>query len=120
LFLFCFCVLATGSKAQTTPSREYIRLGTRVIAIEVPIPPVAAPTFSPSGGNYRRAQTVTISTSTAGATIRYTLDGSTPTETNGTVGTSVKISNSETLKAIAYESGRTDSPVTSANYTIGK
>jgi hypothetical protein len=120
LFLFCFCVLATGSKAQTTPSREYIRLGTRVIAIEVPIPSVAAPTFSPAGANYRRAQTVTISTSTAGATIRYTLDGSTPTETNGTVGTSVKISNSETLKAIAYKSSMTDSPVTSANYTIGK
>jgi hypothetical protein len=120
LFLFCFCVLATGSTAQTTPSREYIRLGTRVIAIEVPTPAVVAPTFSPAGGTYRRAQTVTITTSTAGATIRYTLDGSTPTETNGTVGTSVKISNSETLKAIAYESGRTDSPVTSANYTIGK
>lgn len=120
LFLFGFCVLATVSRAQTTPSREYIRLGTRVIAIEVPMPAVAAPTFSPAGGTYKGRQTVRISTSTAGATIRYTLDGTTPTESHGTVGTSVSISNSTTLKALAYKSGMTDSTVTSANYTITK
>jgi hypothetical protein len=67
LFLFCFCVLATVTRAQTTPSREYIHMGTRVIAIEVPTPAVAAPTFSPLGGNYKGRQTVTISTSTAGS-----------------------------------------------------
>jgi hypothetical protein len=91
-------------------------VGTWVIAIEVPTPAVAAPTFSPGGGNYSAPQTVTISTSTAGATIRYILDGTTPTESNGT---SVSISSSNTLKAIAYKSGMTDSTVTSANYTIG-
>jgi hypothetical protein len=100
------------------PSREYIRLGTRVIAIENIPPAVAAPTFSPAGGNYNVAQTVTISTSTAGATIRYTLDGTTPTETNGTVGTSVTVSSTATLRAIAYENGMTDSAVSSANYVI--
>jgi Chitobiase/beta-hexosaminidase C-terminal domain len=83
-------------------------------------PTLGAPTFSPAGGNYKARQTVTISPSTAGATIRYTLDGTTPTETNGTVGTSVSISSSTTLKAIAYKSGMTDSTVTFANYTIGK
>lgn len=88
LFLVCFCVLATGTKAQTTPSREYIHLGTRVIASENIPPAVAAPTFSPAGGNYNVAQTVAITTSTAPATIRCIPDGTTPTETNGTVGTS--------------------------------
>lgn len=48
---------------------------------------------------------------TARATIRYTLDGSTPTETKGAVGTSVAIGSSKTLKAIAYKSGMTDSNV---------
>ncbi|HSY18057.1 MAG TPA: discoidin domain-containing protein, partial [Candidatus Acidoferrales bacterium] len=80
---------------------------------------VAAPTFSPAGGTYTSAQAVTISTATGGASIRYTIDGSTPTETAGTLYSSpVNISATTTLKAIAYESGMTDSSVTSATYTI--
>jgi hypothetical protein len=81
---------------------------------------VAAPAFSPAGGSYTSAQTVTISDSTSGATIHYTTDGSTPSETNGTIYAGpVNVSSSETLTAIAYESGFTDSAVTSAAYTIG-
>ena len=45
----------------------------------------ATPTFNPAAGAYGPAQSVTISTSTGGATIRYTTDGSTPSETAGTV-----------------------------------
>jgi hypothetical protein len=48
-------------------------------------PLVAAPLFSPAPGIYMDPQDVTISTTTPGATIRYTTDGSTPTTTNGTV-----------------------------------
>lgn len=80
---------------------------------------VAAPQFSPGGGSYSSTQNVTISTSTTGATIRYTIDGSTPSQSNGTVysGT-VAIAASTTLKAVAYKSGMTDSSVTMAGYTI--
>ena len=45
----------------------------------------AAPTFSPAAGTYIGNQSVTISTTTSGATIRYTTDGTTPSETVGTV-----------------------------------
>jgi poly(beta-D-mannuronate) lyase len=80
---------------------------------------VAAPSFSPGGGTYTSAQNVTISTSTSGATIRYTTNGTTPTSSVGTVYSApVSISVTSTLKAIAYKSGMTDSPVTSATYTI--
>ena len=80
---------------------------------------VAAPTFSPGAGSYGPAQSVTISTTTGGATMRYTTDGSTPSETAGTVYSSpVNISSTCTLKAIAYKSGMTDSSVTSGVYTI--
>jgi hypothetical protein len=83
-------------------------------------PQVAAPTFSPGGGSYSTAQTVTISSTTSGASIRYTTDGSTPTSTTGTLYSGpVTISVTTTLKAIAYASGMTDSTVTSATYTIG-
>ena len=83
-------------------------------------PQVTAPTFSPPAGTYTSAQTVTISTTTSGASIRYTTDGSTPSETAGTVYSSpVNISITTTLKAIAFETGMTDSTVTTGIYTIG-
>ena len=78
------------------------------------IVPAAAPVFSPSP----TGQTVTMDSVTSGALIRYTTDGSTPTETNGTLYTGpVSITAPTTLKAVAYESGLSDSAVTSA--TIG-
>ena len=42
----------------------------------------ATPTFSPAGGTYGSAQAVTISDTTAGATIHYTTDGSNPNATS--------------------------------------
>ncbi len=83
------------------------------------LPPAAAPTLSPVAGTYTSAQTVTITSATSGASIRYTTDGSAPTETNGTLYSSaVTISSTTTLKAIAYKSGFTDSTVTTGVYTI--
>ncbi len=79
----------------------------------------AAPTFNPPAGTYPSAQSVTITTTTSGATIRYTTDGSTPSESSGTVYSgAVPISVNTTLKAIAYLSGMADSPVTSGVYDI--
>ena len=78
-----------------------------------------APTFSPVAGTYTTAQSVTISSTTAGASIRYTTDGSTPTSTTGTLYTvPVAISASATLKAIAYKTGMGNSTVTSGAYVI--
>lgn len=80
---------------------------------------VATPLFSPGGDTYSTAQTVAISTTTPGATIRYTTNGTTPTETVGTIYSgAIYVSGSMTIKAVAYESGWTDSAVNSAIYTI--
>ncbi len=81
---------------------------------------VAAPTFSVPGGTFSAAQNVSIDTTTSGASIRYTTDGSTPSETAGALysGTPIAIDGTTTLNAIAYEAGMIDSSVTSANYVI--
>ncbi|HTB79391.1 MAG TPA: chitobiase/beta-hexosaminidase C-terminal domain-containing protein [Opitutaceae bacterium] len=82
-------------------------------------PPAGAPNFSPVGGTYSTAQSVTITSSTSGASIRYTTDGSTPSETAGTLYSGpVSISATSTLQALAFASGFTDSTVSSATYTI--
>ncbi|MGA3006409.1 MAG: chitobiase/beta-hexosaminidase C-terminal domain-containing protein, partial [Opitutaceae bacterium] len=92
-------------------------VGTAAYTINIPV--AATPTFSPVAGTYTAAQSVTITSSTGGASINYTTDGSTPTETHGTAYTTpVSIGSTATLKAIAYETGFTDSSVGSATYTI--
>ena len=67
---------------------------------------VANPAFSLSGGEsnvYTTAQSVEITSATAGAIIRYTADGTTPSKTNGTLYTgALNISQTTTIKAIAY------------------
>ena len=41
--------------------------------------PVSAPTMTPAGGAYAASQSVSLSSSTVGAAIYYTTEGSTPT-----------------------------------------
>jgi hypothetical protein len=113
---------AIGFKSGDTDST----VGTAAYTISQP--QVATPTFNPPAGSYSSAQTVVISTTTSGASIAYTTDGSTPTESGGTVthgtllanGGSVSVASSETLKAIGFKSGDTDSTVGTAAYTIGQ
>lgn len=79
----------------------------------------ATPTFSPGTGTYTEAQNVTISTTTSGASIYYTTDGTTPSATNGTLYTgAINVSSTTTIKAIAVKTGNNDSQVAEATYTI--
>ncbi len=86
----------------------------------------SAPTFSPVGGTYSSTQSVTLSSSSSGAVICYTTNGTTPV-TNGTSGcttgtlysVAISVSTSETVKAVAGGTGYADSSVASAAYTIG-
>jgi regulation of enolase protein 1 (concanavalin A-like superfamily) len=80
---------------------------------------VADPAFTPAAGTYNTAQAVAISTATSGATVRYTVDGSEPTPTNGsTYSSPVNIAANTTLKAYALKSGMTDSAVVTGGYVI--
>jgi hypothetical protein len=85
------------------------------------------PTLIPSDAtNATMSVRVTIKTATAGAYLRYTLDGSTPTggsSGNGTLieAASGKVSftvgpREKALKAIAYKEGLADSPIAVGTY----
>jgi len=80
--------------------------------------PVATPTFSPAAGAVLSGTTVTISTTTAGATIRYTTDGTDPTSSSTQYSAPIAITAAVTIKAVATASGFADSAVGSATYTI--
>src|SRR6266699_3917489 len=79
---------------------------------------VATPAFSPGGGTYTGSVTVTISDATSGATIHYTIDGSTPTTSSPVYGGALTFTQTTTLNAMAAASGMTDSGVASATYTV--
>jgi hypothetical protein len=60
-----------------------------------------APTFYPPAMAYNAAQTVSISCATPGVSIRYTIDGTTPTSSSGTVYSApITLSSNVTLKAM--------------------
>jgi hypothetical protein len=81
-------------------------------------PGVSAPTFSPAAGTYAAAQVVTISDSTAGTTIYYTANGTTPTASSTKYTGAITVSATETVQAIAIKTGSNNSPVATAAYTI--
>ena len=79
----------------------------------------ATPTFSPAGGTYSAAQTVTLSDSTTGAAIYYTTDGSTPTNTSTPYSKPFTVSATTTVNAIAADPPNyLNSTVATATYTI--
>jgi len=82
--------------------------------------PVGAPEFSPAAEPIKEVTQVSLSSSTAGAWFRYTLDGTPPTRTNGYVYCGVISARpGMTIKAMAYKSGMADSPITEITYPDG-
>jgi Malectin domain/Legume lectin domain/Chitobiase/beta-hexosaminidase C-terminal domain len=76
------------------------------------------PAFTPPPGEYSGTQSISISTTTTGATIYYTTDGSTPTTSSTRYTGPVAVSSSITLKAIATAPNFTNSLVASGDYVI--
>lgn len=82
---------------------------------------VAAPEILPGTGFYYNNKDVTITTTTDGAKIIYTTDGTEPSENNGTVYTKpfTLEAGQHTVKAIAIKQGKTNSYVTSEVISVG-
>jgi len=78
------------------------------------------PYFEPPAGSYSGVQQVAIGSNTDGATIRYTVDGTTPGSGSPVLasGSRISVSSTGTLKAYAVKSGLTDSDAATAAYTI--
>ena len=74
-------------------------------------------TFSPGSGEVTSGTSVTLSTTTEGASIYYTTDGTTPTSTSTLYNSPIVITASTTLKAVAIMNG-VSGLVSSAAYTV--
>jgi hypothetical protein len=118
--------------------KEKINLSFAVIAAIIAMPILqscasttgtqcAKPTLTPSDATRATTSvTVRIATKTAGAYLRYTLDGSTPTGGSSGNGTQIEAASGKvsfrvgprekTLKAITYKPGLADSSITEGTY----
>ena len=81
-------------------------------------PTCVQPTFSVAAGAYTSAQNVTISTTTNGATIYYTTDGTDPTTSSNVYSSAISVSSTTTIKAMAVKNGYDNSSIASATYAI--
>jgi alpha-tubulin suppressor-like RCC1 family protein len=76
------------------------------------------PTLTPGAGFYGASQSVSIATTTSGATLRYTTDGTEPTSSSSSYSSAITIANTSTVKARAYKTGWTSSETGYASYSI--
>lgn len=97
------------------------------IQVRTALVPAGAPVFGVAPGSYNASQNVSLTSSTAGAIICYTVDlatpacNATPVCTTGTQianGNTVSVGSNLTLKAIACKLNKLDTAVISGNYVI--
>ena len=117
--------LVTGNAAGTadivvTTQQKGFQATCKVTVTEAPLgSTVAAPSFSLNGGTYAQSQTVTLQSDTAGASFKYTTDGSDPkTSPTAVEGNSVFVSMPITIKAYAFSGSAYSEVSTSFAYTI--
>ena len=106
-------------KASATATAKYNKPNDATYTLTVnPAPDgVGTPTFSLATGSYYYGTTFTISSANS-SKIYYTTDGTTPSNTNGTLYSGAIAVNSDmTVKAIGYD-GETASEVATINYTL--
>jgi hypothetical protein len=78
------------------------------------------PTFDPPPGKYGAPLTLTISNADKTATIRFTTDGTIPTDKSRLYTKPIPLLGTETIKAIAFSTGRAASEVASGTYETPK
>ena len=89
------------------------------VSVGVYMGAVASPVFGLASGAYAGLRSLTITSPTSGASIRYTTDGSDPSPTSGNVyAGALVLDESINIKAIAYKNGWENSSIVEGSFTI--
>lgn len=88
--------------------------------LDIVAPLVTAPTIMPNGGSFTGSLSVTMQTTTSGASIYYTSDGSTPTQSSKLYSAPISLTGNTSIKAAAFKSGYQPSTVASASFSVSQ
>jgi hypothetical protein len=111
-------VSATETIGALAVASGFLNSSVATATYTINLPAAATPVFSPAVGTYTSAQSVTITDSTTGAAIYYTVNGTMPTTSSMKYTGAITVSATETIEAIAVATGHVNSAVASAKYTI--
>ena len=89
---------------------------TLTVAAPLVVSTVATPTITPNGGSFTNSVPVTLATATSGASIYYTTDGSSPTQSSKLYSGVMTLTTSAVVKAKAFKSGYNSSAEASASF----
>lgn len=92
----------------------------KVVKVGPALVEVAAPSSAPAGGWFPGPVTVTLSTATVAAEVRFTIDGSEPTATSSLYSAPLSIAVSTPLRARAFLPQASPSAVVDANFVIAE
>jgi hypothetical protein len=97
---------------QSDPASQDLVWDARLTYETATTEPAAAPTAAPAGGLFIDPLSVTLACATPGATIRHTLNGTTPDEASAVYTAPLSLEASTVLKARAYALDFAPSPIT--------
>ena len=103
-----------GDNARCIREMKDVIAAYRVSTVSTISPPVISPA---SGTSFSSTLQVSMSCSTSGSEIRYTIDGSEPTGTSTLYTGAITISSTTTFKAAGFKEGMDPSSVTTAVYS---
>ena len=83
-----------------------------------PLPSVNSPVISPNGGTHSGEVSVSLSSATAGATIRYSTNGADISASSPVYSSPLTLTSNMTVKAKAFKTGMTDSAQSSASFVV--
>ncbi|MCL6261050.1 chitobiase/beta-hexosaminidase C-terminal domain-containing protein [Aquiflexum sp. TKW24L] len=111
-------VSINGGTVASTGTNRIDDIFIEGIAIGEALEPAATPIINPNGGTFEVAQTVSLSSTTTGASIYYTLDASAPNLSSTLYTSPILIEASAVVSAISIAEGFAPSDVASAEFTI--
>jgi hypothetical protein len=109
-----FCPEAPLNRAMAA----FIMTRAKNLAVPGEMPAAAAPIISPSGGSFEEPVEVSITSSTEGAQIRFTLDGRTPAADSTLYTGPIQLEGPSILKARSFAEGYRESAVARADFEI--
>ncbi len=118
LYTAPFQVTATTTVKAIAVKAYWQTSDVTTLDVTITTPTVETPVFSPVAGTYADSVTFSLSCATENAVVRYTTDGSEPTETSTAYSTPITLTATTTVKAKAFKSDWQASETATAVYSI--